>query len=144
MWLYVHAMHVPHVYIYTVHEIHSLSVRKDMYSPVGCLLSDPTKNQEPQNHLECIELGVSMDRCFQFLSMTQPIFESPRLQPGVFPSPTWNVLLRIMDPESNVDSLDYMTNGLPEVGTWLQGGDVAIYALQTKNKSGWILWGSTK
>jgi hypothetical protein len=44
-----------------------------------------------------------------------------------------------MDPESNVDSLDYMTNGLPEVGTWLQGGDVAIYALQTKNKSGWIL-----
>lgn len=43
---------------------------------------------------------------------------------------------RIMDPESNVDSLDYMTNGLPEVGTWLQGGDVAIYALQTKNKSG--------
>lgn len=41
---------------------------------------------------------------------------------------------RIMDPESNVDSLGYMTNGLPEVGTWLQGGDVAIYAHQNKRR----------
>ena len=111
--------------------------------PVGCLSSHPVKNRDPQNHLECIKLGVSMDRSFQFPSMTEPIFLSPRLQPGVFPSPTWSVLLRIIDPESNVDSLGYMTNGLPEVGTWLQGGDVAIYALKTETE-GWIRWGSTK
>lgn len=87
MYIYIYILYMRYtVYLYTV--------RKEMYSPVGCLLWDPMKNQEPQNHLECIELGVSMDRCFQFLSMIQAIFESPRLQPGVFPSPTWNVTFK--------------------------------------------------